>query len=163
MKILQVKFTLVKGAKSEENYLGTAEDIQYTFSTVKPFKYKSYDTYNYYFLKTDKGESNPVYLEFSHPINEKSAKSNISVSLTVPKIEDYIEASNNYVKISNLPVTYNSKYTIFLNKDIEDIYGRKLGQDQKIEVEVPPAARDYNFPNQGTKMLEAKIPAENNF
>lgn len=153
-----VEFVLLKGARSEKDFIGTQEEYNYSFSTLNPFTYKEFNFDTYYYPNSDKPTTNPVFILFSHPINEKTFKNNIDFSLKTGKENALIEIWGAAAKISNLPVTFNTKYKIFLKKNIEDIYGRKLDEDITLEVEVPSAARGYYFPNSGFKMLEAQFP-----
>lgn len=151
----EVKIILKKGARSEKDYIGIPEDQIYTFSTLKPFSYTYYSNYSYY---EEKGDTNPVYIYFSHPIDEKSSINAITVSLSNIDIKNHLSIYNNCIKISNLPVTFNSKYNINISKNLKDIYGRNLTNDVKLEITVPDAASYYYFPNDGDKMLESQYP-----
>jgi uncharacterized protein YfaS (alpha-2-macroglobulin family) len=153
----KVNIVVLKGAKSEKDYLGAPEKREKYFWTIKPFRYVDYSAYTYSFPKDENGESNPIYLEFSHPVDKKSLKNNITVSLQVNNIDDYIEVWGNYIKLNNLPVQYNSTYQINIGKNIKDIYGRSLNNDVKIDVTIPDAASYYYFPNVGVRCLEASF------
>ncbi len=147
---------ILKGAKSEEGFIGTVKEIKKTFHTIKPFKYNSYDIYSYSFPRSDKPDANPVYLSFSHPVDNNSIKNNIKVSIPNISLDDKIEVWGKTVKISNLPVDYESTYRITLNPQVKDIYKRSLNKEQTVDVFVPPASSYYYFPNTGAKFLEAK-------
>ena len=88
-------------------------------------------------------------------MNLKSIKKKIKLSIPVENLEDSIEVWGKKVKINNLPVEYESSYTITISKNITDIYGRDLKRDEVVEVTVPAAARYSYFPNTGCKILEA--------
>jgi uncharacterized protein YfaS (alpha-2-macroglobulin family) len=150
-----VTLTLLKGARSREDCEGTPEDIQKTYHTLTPFKFKGSTNYNYSFPRSEKGDANPVYLEFSHPLPEKDIEKYFSTSFNIPNLKDNIQVWYNTVKISNLPVTYDSSYVISISKDLKDIYGRRLGADLQETVKVGKAASYAYFPNTGSKMLEA--------
>ncbi|MCG8573043.1 MAG: MG2 domain-containing protein, partial [Spirochaetes bacterium] len=154
---VDVKVRLLKGARSEAEFLGTPEEKYHTFGTLRPFQYLGYDTYSYSFPRSEKGDSNPIYLEFTHPVTEESAKKNISISLPVDNLADHIEVWHKYVKISNLPVEYDSTYVLSINRGLTDIYGRKLGIDKNLSIYIPDAYAYYHFPNRGTRILEAQF------
>jgi len=153
----QVMIIIEKGAKSEDDFIGIPDKIVRFFTTISPFRYLDNNTYSYSFSQSKQGDSNPIYLNFSHPIDEKSVKGNIQVSLNVPNLDDYIEVWGNIIKINNLPVQYNSSYAIIISEKISDIYGRKIGQKKDIIIDVPNASSYYYFPNKGTKILEASF------
>ena len=150
-----VRITLEPGAKSFEGNIGRKDSQSEEFHTITPFRYEDQSTYSYSFPRSRGGDSNPLYIEFSHPVNEATVRGNISTDLDVKDIDGSLEVWDRYVKINNLPVEYESTYTVYLSADIEDIYGRKLGSDVEIPVEVGPATSYYYFPNSGTKFLEA--------
>lgn len=153
-----VRVTIRKGARSEADFIGIPDRIVKTFSTLKPFQYLSYDTYSWSFPRSEQGDAYPVYLEFSHPVEEEGFLQKIH---TLPKMEiteENVEFWDKWVKLNGLPVEPESMYALFLDADIEDIYGRKLGSGEQVRVEVPPARRYAYFPNTGTRMLEAEFP-----
>jgi alpha-2-macroglobulin len=153
-----VEIILEKGLKSEENFVGTGEEIKKTFHTLTPFKYVSYDTYSYEFYDEANYGTNPVYLTFSHPLDKNSVIQSISTSIKNSNLKDNIQVWDRMIKISGLPVTYNSQYRITLLQNIKDIYGRNLSQDVNLDIDVPDAASYYYVPNTGEKMLEAGFP-----
>ena len=153
----EVEIVLLKGARSREGYIGTPEDITKTFHTIRPFTFQDYDTYSWTFPRSEKGDANPVYLNFSHPVDEGSLEGALH---TVPYMDVYsdMEIWNRTVKLSNLPVEPEEEYKIFLDASIKDIYGRELRHSMSVDISVPPARRYAYFPNTGTKMLEAAFP-----
>jgi uncharacterized protein YfaS (alpha-2-macroglobulin family) len=154
----QVIFTLLKGARSQEDCEGTTENIQRSYHTLTPFRFLRYDTYNYSYPRSSKGDANPVYLEFSHPVKEEDVEKYFSTSFHIRNLKDNIDVWYNTVKISNLPVEYESSYYISISKNIKDIYNRELGRDITRKITVGKAASYAYFPNTGTKMLEAAFP-----
>ena len=153
-----VRVTIRKGARSEEDFIGIPDRIVKTFSTLNPFQYLSYDTYSWSFPRSKRGDAYPVYLEFSHPVKDEGFVEKIH---TLPKMEiteENVEFWDKWVKINGLPVEPESMYALFIDADVEDIYGRKLGTGKQVRVEVPPARRYAYFPNTGARMLEAEFP-----
>ena len=61
----KVEITLLKGARSEKEFIGREKEIKKNFHTITPFKFKHYDTSSYSFPRSEKGDVNPVYLTFS--------------------------------------------------------------------------------------------------
>ncbi|MBN2443250.1 MAG: Ig-like domain-containing protein, partial [Spirochaetales bacterium] len=153
----EVIVTLGKGARSEVDFIGTPEEIRRTFHTITPFVYKEYSSYSYSFPRSEKGDANPVYLEFSHSVDKESVKANISLSLEVQNLQENIEVWGNYVKLTNLPVTYGGFYTIDMGKKMRDVYGRELGKQYSVKITVSDASTYYYFPHYGTRMLESSF------
>ncbi len=154
----KVIFTLLKGARSEQACEGTTEDIQRSYHTLTPFRFKRSTHYNYSYPRSSKGDANPVYLEFSHPIPKKNIEKFFLTSFNIQKLTEHIDVWDNTVKISNLPVEYDSSYIISISKQLKDIYNRELGRDIEEKITVGKAASYAYFPNTGSKMLEAAFP-----
>ena len=152
-------FRLLQGARSEEDYIGRPKPAERKYHTLKPFAYRDFDTWSYSFPRSAGGDANPVYLRFSHPLEEKDPARFFSTSFTeVKNLKEHISVWQNIVKISNLPVRYESTYSITVSKNLSDIYGRKLGADKVIRVSVGKARSYAYFPNTGSRMLEAQYP-----
>ena len=119
----------------------------------------SYNTLkNFTFTRSQTGDTtgkytNPVYLNFSHPINENTVLGNISTSPDMNITEENILISGNRITIYGLPVTFKSSYKITIGPNIEDAYGRKLNETKTINVVVPNAASSAVFPNSGVNIL----------
>jgi uncharacterized protein YfaS (alpha-2-macroglobulin family) len=150
-----VQITMLKGARSEADYLGRPDEVKREFHTIKPFTYVDYRTYSYSFPRSKKGDANPVYLKFSHPLDKNTVSINIDISFSVTSLDDYIAVWNTHVKLSNLPVKHGTSYVITIRKEIKDIYGRVLPNNYEVKVKVPDAESYYHFPNTGSRMLEA--------
>ena len=152
-----VTIKMLKGAKSETNYIGTSEDAELSFKTISPFTYISSSLSSYSYPGSSQGDSNPVFFKFSHPVEDSNL--NLLIS-SVPELtinSSNITVWNNIVKISNLDVEYNKSYIFYLSPDITDIYGRKLGKTNNINVKIPEASSYSWFPNLGTHMLESSF------
>ncbi len=154
----KVILTMLKGARSREDCRGTPKNIQKSYHTLTPFVFRRSDHYNYSFPRSEKGDINPVYLVFSHPLARDDIEKFFSTSFHLTNLKDNIQVWYNTVKISNLPVVYDSSYTIHINKNLKDIYGRSLGTDLEEKIKVGKAASYAYFPNTGTKMLESEFP-----
>lgn len=123
------------------------------YYTLQKFtaKYKNEgDTTNTY--------SNPVYISFSHQVDENSVVGNISTSPEMPVSSENIEVRGMTVVLYNLPVSFGQEYSISLKKGIKDIYGRNLSSEKTYKVTVPEAASKVSFKNSGSKILEAQFP-----
>ncbi|MDR2865451.1 MAG: alpha-2-macroglobulin [Spirochaetaceae bacterium] len=148
--------TLLEGAKSGNGTLGTRTNQSLSFKTPGPFKLKKYDK------RTAGREEYAVMfdLEFSVRLNEKSALSAISVE-SLSDLNDKIEVFDNIIRVFNLPFTYNESFKIKIGANLEDVYGRKFGQDEICLVTMPPPPppmASVKFSSEGQKMLEAQFP-----
>ncbi len=151
--------TLKKGAKSYSDSLGRAESVSKSLHTIKPFRFRSARNYSYSFPRSEKPDSNPVYLSFSHQLDpdKTKIKSFIETSYNIELEDENIEISGNAVKINNLPVEYNSTYTLTIKEGLTDIYGRPLGKTYTKSIEVPNAASYAYFRDSGFKILESQF------
>jgi len=148
---------MLKGAKSETNYIGTPENEELSFKTISPFSFIGSSTDNYAYPGSNRGDSNPVFFKFSHPVENNDLNSLIS---SIPELtinNSNITVWNNIIEISNLDVEYKKSYTFYLSSEISDIYGRKLGSTNSVKVEIPEASSYVWFPNLGTHMLESSF------
>jgi uncharacterized protein YfaS (alpha-2-macroglobulin family) len=153
-----VTVVLAEGAASEAGFLGRPDPIERSYHTLRPFVFRDYSTYSWSFPRSDQADANPVYLEFSHPVEPESVAKALSVSLPVSDLAENVEVWGPTVKINNLPVEYESSYQVRIDGKLEDVYGRPLGVTEIVEVEVPAAASYSYFPNTGSRMLESQFP-----
>ncbi len=152
-----VTVRMLKGARSEAHYIGTPKDEEKSFKTFGLFSFIKSSAESWYFPGSSTGDSNPVYLEFSHSVENENLDRLIS---SFPEL--YIKNSNitiwkNIIKISNLPVEYDKSYIFQLSSEIKDIYGRKLNKTKSVTVDIPEASSYVWFPNLGSLMLESSF------
>ena len=152
----EVLVTLAAGAASRAGAIGREEPSIHALHSLRPFEYRELTTYSWSIPRSPGGDSNPVFLHFSHPIDAESVVENIAVDLPVEDLAEYVTVWDNVIRLSNLPVEYESTYAVRLLPDLRDVHGRVFGRDGTVEVEVPAAATYYHFPNSGSRMLEAQ-------
>ena len=152
-----VTVRMLKGAKSESHFIGTPEFDEKSFKTFGSFSFLKSYARSYSFPGSSSGDSNPVYFEFSHSVENKNLDKLISSYPDLVIKNSNISVWNNIIKISNLPVEYTKSYIFYLNSEIKDIYGRKLNRTKNITVEIPEASSYVWFPNLGSLMLESSF------
>lgn len=123
------------------------------YNVLKPFKVTRVSD-----GETNNRYSNPVYINFSHMVDEKTVSGNISTVPEMAVTKDNIKVTGTSVTVFNLPVTFGEKYKICVGSGVKDIYGRSLTKESVTTITVPDAASEVNFSNHGMKMLEAKFP-----
>ena len=159
-----VLIKMLKGAKSETNYIGTPRGMELSFKTISPFTFVSSYSGSHSYPGSYHDDSNSVFFEFSHPVENKNLNSLISSIPELTISNSNITVWNNIIKISNPDIEYNKSYTFYLSSDITDIYGRKLKKTNIISVQIPEAKSYSWFPNLGTHIIESaldpKIPYE---
>ncbi len=152
-----VTVSMLAGARSESHFIGTPEEETMSFKTFSPFSFVKSSSRSYAFPGSQAGDSNPVFLEFSHSVENKNLDSLITSSPELSIENKNITVWNNIIKISNLPVEYNESYLFYLSSEIEDIYGRKLNKTKTVTVDIPDASSYVWFPNLGSLMLESSF------
>ncbi|MBB6482018.1 Ig-like domain-containing alpha-2-macroglobulin family protein [Spirochaeta isovalerica] len=154
----EIRVELLSGARANEQSSPREELQELTYRTLSPFGYSSYSRYSYSFPADPDGVQNPVFLEFSHPVNKDTVYGNVSTSFEGIDLKDHIEVYDHTVRLADLPVQYESEYTVTLGAGIEDVYGRSLEAEKIVTVEVPKAAEYSRFPgSDGFRSLEARF------
>jgi alpha-2-macroglobulin len=153
----EVSILLLPGAKSRSDFIGRREIQVSSFHTLHPFGFRRYRSWSYQFTG-EPGAANPIYLEFTHPPKLKEFHQRLRFTPPLPVEPENVAIQGNTVRLSNLPVEFESNYRLYLDPSLEDIHGRSLGASKTVEIEIPEAARYANFPNTGTRMLEAQFP-----
>ena len=153
----EIRVELSEGARAN-NDSSPRENLQEkSYNTLSPFAYSDHYRYSYNFPHDPEGVQNPVYLEFSHPLNKETIVENITSSFEGLDLSDKIEVFDYTVRISDLPVEYESEYSVVLAAGIEDIYGRKLSAMETVNIDVPRAPSYSYFPgSDGLRSLEAQ-------
>ncbi|HNZ26824.1 MAG TPA: alpha-2-macroglobulin family protein [Spirochaetota bacterium] len=179
-----VIITIKKGARPGPNSIGTESDIELKYHTLTPFKFVKFFSGEYEYGSRDYRCATIV---FSQPVQKKDIekfvfvslpgiediKKHISVDSPLSEGEDdYYGYSDNYyddyyygygssygssIRLSGLPVEYNSSYSITVNKGLKDIYGQTLGEAVIQEVEVGDANSYYSVRDSGNKILESQF------
>jgi len=154
----EIQIQLLAGARANgESSPREDEEIE-TYKTLSPFAYEDQYRYSYNFPQDPEGVKNPVFLEFSHPLNKETVPGNISTSFSEIDMEKHLEVYDYTIRIADLPVDYDSEYQVFLNSGIEDIYGRELNVEKTLNVNVPEAVNYSRFPgSDGLRSLEAQF------
>ncbi|MBN2625697.1 MAG: hypothetical protein JXA95_03445, partial [Spirochaetales bacterium] len=153
----EVVLTLPKGTLSREGAYGLPEETAQSFSTLSEFRYVEWDDYNWRFPREGESDIRPVYLTFSHPLDEASVLANLSLSLDVKDLASHVMVWDKYVRLNNLPAEYDSSYDIVLGEGMSDIYGRPLGGERTVTVETGPATSYYYLPYGGYRFLESQF------
>jgi len=149
---------LLAGARANSESSPRKENQYLNFHTLTSFRYLDYKDYGYYFSYDSEGVMNPIFLEFSHSVDPESSKRSISTEFEGLNMSDHVKIFGSRIRVANLPVDYESTYKLTISGELKDIYGRSLGIDRTIEIEVPPAMTYSHFPgNDGLNSLEAQF------
>lgn len=124
-----------------------------TFHTLRPLSFVSYRC-DY----SSGVKSNPVYLTFNHPLDEKTVLPALSASNELAITKDNIEVNGNTITVFALDVSPHSKYTLTVSDTLCDVWGQPLAGGAKAEVTVQGMPSQARFAEGGAKMLEAQFP-----
>lgn len=153
----EISVYLTAGAMADEGCVQTTEDVFRSFHTLIPFVIDRFDSEPY----ASESYSNPVAFTFSSMLKqgaEAELAKYISSSLPGAITADNLEVNGRQLLVYGLPVTFGSQYTLKIDGNFSDIYGRKLGgEPQQYYVEVPSARSYVRFQDYGFKMLEAQF------
>ncbi len=147
--------TVLQGARSKAEYLGSLEDRRFTFKTLDPFQFVRSNVYfGYADVST---ESNPVRvsLNFNAAVEDKDIEQYISVKGFPPLTKENIEVYGSNVTLVNLPFEYNQGYEIVVSPELKDIMGRTIKSAYPVSVAIGDAASYVRVRDSQSRMLEA--------
>ncbi|HUI70785.1 MAG TPA: Ig-like domain-containing protein, partial [Spirochaetia bacterium] len=147
-----VKVIVSRGAKPRPENYGTAEDITAGFHTLTPLMLETSEI-------AMSSTAPSALLQFNHALAEDSVLGNLKVPLKGYSLEKNVEVAGAWVTLSQLPVPFESKFTMQVLRGLTDIYGQSLGEDQTVSLDVGPAATYVSFRGTGQKLLESQFPA----
>jgi len=103
---------LLAGARANPESSPREEDQELKFRTITAFRLKNYDYDDDNFPKDNEDLKNPVFLNFSHPVDPESAKKSILVEFEGLDMSDHVKAFGSSIRVANLPVDYGSTYKL---------------------------------------------------
>jgi len=153
----EFELVLREGARSEASMLGTKLDYIQSFHTLRPFGLNSVTTYSWEAPRTPEGDANPIYLEFTHPVDPQGAERFVSVEgLSVEPANVYV--AGKYIILNDLPVEFETTYTVTVSPALRDVWGRTLGTEAFGEAEIGAASSYASLSDSGAHMVEAAFP-----
>ncbi|MDR2741388.1 MAG: alpha-2-macroglobulin [Treponema sp.] len=150
-----VDITVLRGARSEDGWLGTKTDNVFSFHTLLPFDLDNVSARSESSPRTEQGDSIPVILDFSHGIDPESAAGAFSVEGFPALTAENVHVYGSTVILNRLPLEYRKAYTVKIGAALRDLWGRRLGEDKTATVKTGEAASYVFIGNQGSQMLEA--------
>jgi uncharacterized protein YfaS (alpha-2-macroglobulin family) len=150
-----VNVTLLQGARSEDGWLGTKSDAVYSFHTLLPFKLDTVSVRSESSPKTEEGDSIPIILNFSHPVEPESPAELFSVEGLPPLKKENVHVYGSTVILNRLPLEYRNAYQVKISGELQDLWGRRFGQDRTVRAAVGDAGSYVFIGDQGARMLEA--------
>jgi len=141
---------LVGARPGEQNY-GTDVEQRLGFHTLEPFRLEYGEVYDWL-------PSVEAGLIFNHPVAEQDLRSYLDVQLPGYELQENLAVYGSSVYLKNLPVDFESTFSLSIAKGLRDIYDQGLAYGETVELEVGPAASYVNFRASGNRILEAGFP-----
>jgi uncharacterized protein YfaS (alpha-2-macroglobulin family) len=146
-----VTVRVLEGARPGEQNYGTDNEQHLSFHTLEPFGLENGEVYDW--LPTIEAG-----LIFNHPVAEQDILSYLDVRLPGYELRGNLEVYGSAVYLKNLPVEFESSFSIDIKRGLKDIYDQGLPYDDTIHLEVGPAASYVHFRASGNRILEAEFP-----
>lgn len=142
---------VLEGARPAEQNYGSEVEQRHSFHTLEPFRLEYGEVYDWL-------PSVEAGLIFNHPVAEQDLDSYLEVHLPGYRLQGNLELYGSSVYLKNLPVDFESTFSLSIAKGLRDIYDQSLAYDETVELEVGPAASYVNFRASGNRILEAGFP-----
>lgn len=146
-----VTVRLRKGARPGRGNFGTLEDQALQFHTLEPLALRHSEVQDWLPGVT-------ALLVFNHPLKADTVLPHLQVDLEGYALKENAEVEDGVVRLRNLPVPFESSFTVRLLAGLEDLYGQRLPQDLPVELAVGPAASYVRFRAEGDRVLESGFP-----
>ena len=147
----EVLVRLLEGARPGQQNYGTDREQRLSFHTLEPFRLEYGEVYDWL-------PAIEAGLIFNHPVAEQDLLSYLDVHLPGYQARSNLEVYGNAVYLKNLPVEFESTFSITLSPGLQDIYGQVLADGESVDLEVGPAASYAHFRASGNRILEAGFP-----
>lgn len=151
--------TLKAGARSRPGWLGSKEPASYSFHTLRPFKFEDASARAYSSPRVRQYNSIPITVSFNYGVEEKGAERFFSIEGLPALTPENVSVYGSSVILSDLPLRYETDYTLAIAGGLRDVLGRTLGRDENVVVSVGGANSYVSIYDRGPKMLEAAYPA----
>ncbi|MDR0688819.1 MAG: alpha-2-macroglobulin [Spirochaetaceae bacterium] len=154
----EAKLTVLAGARSEPGWLGSKEDWNFTFHTLLPFRFDEIYVRSITSPHTREGDSIPITLVFSHPVDPAEAEQYFFIEGMPPAAAENIRVYGTSVVLDGFPLEYRHDYQVRISGDLKDLWGRPLGKAEQVLARVGEASSYVYTRNTGPRMLEGAFP-----
>ncbi|MDR1972350.1 MAG: alpha-2-macroglobulin, partial [Treponema sp.] len=154
----EAELRILPGARSEPLWLGAKEGRSFSFHTLIPFRYVNADVRSTYSSRTEEGASIPIRLNFNQSVDKDSALTAFSIAGLPPLGEENVHVYGAMVVLNRLPLEHQKSYQVSISANLKDLWGRALGREETVTVEVGDANSYVYIPNQNFRTLEAGFP-----
>lgn len=151
----KIAVTLKKGALPDKDCIETSADQSFTFHTLRPFE-----------LQAVTGTSH-LSIAFNHRIKhsmEEAIFNALHFSEQIAIQKNQVQVNGNAIVISDIPVTYNSSYTVSLDAGVvEDVFGQVYQKEISQTITVPDADSYASFRDGNFIILESQFEPKRAF
>ncbi|MDR2782785.1 MAG: alpha-2-macroglobulin [Treponema sp.] len=151
--------TVKAGARSKPGLLGSKEDVSFSFHTLRPFGFERAYARAYSSPRVRQSNAIPITVSFNYGVEEKGAERFFSINGIPALTAENVAVYGSSVVLNDLPLQYETDYTLAIAGGLQDVLGRTLGSDENIVVSVGGASSYVSIYDRGPKMLEAAYPA----
>jgi uncharacterized protein YfaS (alpha-2-macroglobulin family) len=141
--------TVAEGLPGKQGDLGMEKPYSFSFETYTTFQFFSFDA------KEKHNPQDSLKFTFSNPVtyNEFIKQIRLEPETAIPDYYEEWDHSNSTLWI-NLPLQPETQYKLWINAELEDIFGNKLGQEIPLEFSTAsyPASLSMNTSH---RILEA--------
>jgi uncharacterized protein YfaS (alpha-2-macroglobulin family) len=148
------ELTVLAGARSEPGWLGSREDWSFTFHTLLPFTFEEVSVRSVASPRTREGDSIPITLIFSHPVDPAGAEHYFFIEGMPPAAKENVHVYDTSVVLNGFPLEYRHDYQVRISGDLKDLWGRPLGKTERVLAQVGEASSYVYTRNTGPRMLE---------
>ena len=147
----EVAVRLAAGARPASGAYGTLEEQALGFHTLEPLRADNAELHDWL-------AAVEASLQFNHPLQEEGALDFVRVDLPGYSVAENAEVSGSAIALRNLPVVFESTFTVTVRAGLKDLYGQKLPADQSFALEIGPAPSYVSYRAEGDRILEKGFP-----
>jgi uncharacterized protein YfaS (alpha-2-macroglobulin family) len=146
----EVTVRLAAGARPRPEAYGTPEEQSLGFHTLEPLRVENAELYDWL-------ASVEASLQFNHPL-EQAALDFVRVELPGYRVEENAEVTGASIALRNLPVSFESTFTVTVRAGLRDLYGQSLPADRSFILKIGPASSYVSYRASGDLLLEKGFP-----
>ena len=156
-----LEITLTAGARPFPDYPGSSKPQTYRLRTIRPFRAERLSAYAGNFPRDNRPSLFPVYLRFSHPLEEGVIPEGFEVRVNNAEVEpEDITVSWSTVAFFLSGIEPGMKVSVTVpSGGIRDIHGRNSpGETESVTIPRPDPMVDFPYQYDGLRHLEAEFP-----
>ena len=155
-----IEVTLQKGAVPFPDYPPSTRSQSYRLRTIRPFESEGLSAYPGSFPRDNRPALYPVYLRFSHPMEEASVPEEFQIDIDGQRVKSIdITASWSTIALYLADIAPGMEVEVIIPEGIRDIHGREAASSREsITIPRPKPMVDFPYHYDGLRHLEAEFP-----